>query len=53
MFGLGAGEKNPKLHQADYDFPEKLIEIGSTLFMEIARLLVYEPGVDNGFIKKE
>lgn len=53
MFGLGAGEKSPKLHQADYDFPEKLIEIGSTLFMEIARLLVYEPGVDNGFIKKE
>ncbi len=41
MFGLGAGEKSTSLHQADYDFPEKLIEIGSNVFMEIARLLVY------------
>lgn len=41
MFGLGAGENCPKLHQADYDFPEELIEIGSSMFMEIARLLVY------------
>ena len=41
MFGLGAGEHCPGLHQADYDFPEELIEIGSNLFMEIARSLVY------------
>jgi metal-dependent amidase/aminoacylase/carboxypeptidase family protein len=41
MFGLGAGENCPRLHQADYDFPEQLIEIGSSVFMEIARLLVY------------
>jgi amidohydrolase len=41
MFGLGAGENCPRLHQANYDFPEELIEIGSNVFMEIARLLVY------------
>jgi metal-dependent amidase/aminoacylase/carboxypeptidase family protein len=41
MFGLGAGENCPGLHQADYDFPEELIEIGSNVFMEIAGSLVY------------
>ena len=41
MFGLGAGEDGPGLHQADYDFPEELIHIGSNVFMEIARSLVY------------
>jgi len=40
MFGLGAGENCPGLHQADYDFPEELIKIGSNVFMEIARSLV-------------
>lgn len=41
MFGLGAGEASPRLHQADYDFPEKLIEIGSNVFMQIAQIIVY------------
>lgn len=41
MFGLGAGETCPGLHQADYDFPEELIQIGSHVFMEIAKILVY------------
>jgi amidohydrolase len=41
MFGLGAGETCPGLHQADYDFPEELIGIGSRIFMEIAKILVY------------
>ena len=41
MFGLGAGENCPGLHHADYDFPEELIEIGSNVFMEIARFLAY------------
>jgi amidohydrolase len=40
MFGLGAGETCPGLHQADYDFPEELIEIGTRIFMEIAKILV-------------
>jgi amidohydrolase len=41
MFGLGAGENCPGLHHADYDFPEKLIELGSNVFIEVARSLVY------------
>ena len=41
MFWLGAGETSPKLHQADYDFPEELIKIGSCVFMEIAKILLY------------
>jgi amidohydrolase len=41
MFFLGAGEDRPGLHQAGYDFPEELIKIGSNVFMEIARSLVY------------
>ena len=41
MFWLGAGETCPGLHQADYDFPEELIGIGSRIFMEIAKILVY------------
>ncbi len=41
MFFLGAGEACPRLHQADYDFPEELIEIGSNIYMQIAQALVY------------
>ena len=41
MFFLGAGDDCPRLHQADYDFPEELIEIGSSIFMQIAQTLVY------------
>ena len=37
MFGLGAGENCPGLHRPDYNFPEALIQTGSTLFMEIVR----------------
>ena len=43
MFGLGAGEKCPGLHRADYEFPEALIEIGSKMFMEIVNQL--HPGM--------
>lgn len=32
MFGLGAGENTPALHNSDYDFPDELISTGSTLF---------------------
>jgi amidohydrolase len=35
MFGLGAGEDIPNLHNPDYDFEDDLIEIGSNLFYEI------------------
>ncbi|MCC5929982.1 MAG: amidohydrolase [Cyclobacteriaceae bacterium] len=32
MFGIGAGEKQPALHNPDYDFPDALIETGSNVF---------------------
>jgi amidohydrolase len=35
MFGLGAGIHTPALHNADYDFPDEIIETGITLFISI------------------
>ncbi|WP_445386474.1 amidohydrolase [Robiginitalea sp. IMCC44478] len=35
MFGLGAGLASPALHQADYDFPDEIIETGITMFKGI------------------
>ncbi|MCR9173561.1 MAG: amidohydrolase [bacterium] len=35
LFGLGAGEDCPALHNPDYDFPEALIESGSKMFLQI------------------
>ncbi len=39
MFGLGSGP-GPKLHNADYDFPDSLIPVGLALFREIAAELL-------------
>lgn len=36
MFGLGAGENMPALHNPDYDFPDELIETGIDMFAAIA-----------------
>lgn len=36
LFVLGAGEDCPPLHAPDYDFPDALIETGTTLFARIA-----------------
>ncbi len=36
MFGIGSGENCPALHTVDYDFPDALIEIGSTMFYTLA-----------------
>ena len=36
LFGLGAGEDTPALHNSDYDFPDQLIETGSRYFIKIA-----------------
>jgi len=33
--GLGAGAATPDLHNADYDFPDELIEKGSQVFLRI------------------
>ncbi|GAA0877747.1 amidohydrolase [Algoriphagus jejuensis] len=35
LFGLGAGENCPQLHEGTYDFPDELIETGVEMFWEI------------------
>ncbi|WP_179007503.1 amidohydrolase [Winogradskyella forsetii] len=35
MFGIGAGIESPALHQANYDFPDEIIETGMTMFKGI------------------
>lgn len=37
MFGLGAGESTPALHNPDYDYPDELTETGVELFYQIAK----------------
>lgn len=37
MFGLGAGEDTPALHNPDYDFPDELIETGVNMFYNICK----------------
>ncbi len=37
LFGLGAGEDTPSLHNDDYDFPDDLIPTGVQLFYNIAK----------------
>ena len=39
MFGLGAGEDCPALHNPDYDFPDELIKSGSEMFYKIIQNL--------------
>ena len=36
MFGIGAGENSPALHNPDYDFPDEIIPTGVNLFYTIA-----------------
>ncbi|GJM36303.1 MAG: peptidase M20 [Saprospiraceae bacterium] len=35
MFGIGSGEDCPPLHHEDYDFPDKILEVGINMFKEI------------------
>jgi len=37
MFGIGAGENHPALHNPDYDFADALIEPASNLFEKVLR----------------
>lgn len=37
LFGLGAGENGPQLHEGTYDFPDELIETGVGMFWEIVK----------------
>lgn len=36
MFGIGSGINQPPLHSSTFDFPDELLEIGSTMFYQIA-----------------
>lgn len=40
MFGIGAGESHPALHNPDYDFPDEIIEKGVNMFDTIVRLVL-------------
>jgi amidohydrolase len=40
MFGLGAGQTQPQLHNAHYDFPDELIPYGVRLFTHIISQLL-------------
>jgi metal-dependent amidase/aminoacylase/carboxypeptidase family protein len=35
LFGLGAGEDQPALHNPDYDFPDELIDTGKRMFLSL------------------
>ncbi|NNF01815.1 MAG: amidohydrolase, partial [Bacteroidia bacterium] len=37
MFGLGAGENTPALHNPDYDFPDEITKTGIDQFMQIIK----------------
>lgn len=37
MFGLGAGENCPALHNPDYDFPDEITETGVKIFHQIIK----------------
>lgn len=39
LFGLGAGEDTPALHNPDYDFPDELIETGVQMFYQTLKNL--------------
>lgn len=43
MFGIGSGLQCPALHQADYDFPDEIIETGMNMFKEIIKRIVAHP----------
>lgn len=40
MFGLGAGIASPALHNADYDFPDKSLKTGMSMFTSILEQLL-------------
>ncbi|MEP4768712.1 MAG: amidohydrolase [Roseibium sp.] len=51
MFGLGAGENQPDLHNPDYDFPDDLLVSGIAMFETLVKLALsgetYEPGISH------
>ncbi|MBK8557458.1 MAG: amidohydrolase [Lewinellaceae bacterium] len=45
MFGIGAGEACPALHNPDYDFPDALIETGVTIYTGIMEAIQQENSI--------
>jgi amidohydrolase len=41
LFGLGAGNEHPAVHNPDYDFPDEIIESGVKLFFHIYKSLLF------------
>ena len=42
LFGIGAGVHHPALHQADYDFPDEIIQTGIKMFGSIIEQLLQD-----------
>ena len=40
LFGIGSGINHPQLHNADYDFPDEILDTGVCLFKEIIRKIL-------------
>lgn len=40
MFGIGAGEETPALHNPDYDFPDEIIPTGVSMFYRILQQIL-------------
>lgn len=40
MFGIGAGNDHPALHNPDYDFPDEIIETGVNMFFTITQIIL-------------
>lgn len=40
MFGIGAGEDCPSLHNPDYDFPDEIIPVGISMFEGIIKRIL-------------
>ncbi len=45
MFGLGAGENLPALHNPDYDFPDEILTPGIAVFSEIIHQILNQEDV--------
>jgi metal-dependent amidase/aminoacylase/carboxypeptidase family protein len=44
MFGIGAGEDHPALHNPDYDFPDAITPVGIDMYQSILEHLLEQKG---------
>lgn len=40
MFGIGAGESHPALHNPDYDFPDEVTPVGINMYRRVTELIL-------------